>query len=428
MAKRNWFAYTLAFCVTGGFAAGLVGPDNIKAYSFQLPEMISRNRPGVNGHELEPLNAYSKTLGLLREKYHGELPSDLKLTHSAIRGMLKTLDDPYTRFLDPEEFRAMREETGGTFVGIGAQLENEPTKDGFVRINRPLPNTPAAKAGVKRGDMITKVDGKSVVGLTVDKVVKMIRGEEGTPVRLTIKRGEAAPFEVTIVRKAVEFEIVESNIIPNTNVGYVSLAQFNELADVKVAAAIKALERQGQQNDPAKGLQGLVLDLRGNPGGMLDVAIDLCSRFVPERGPVVVIVEGQGREEPRMNKPNLYLKPKYPVVCLINRTSASASEILAGCLQDYKVATLVGTTTFGKGLVQTVLPLDNGTQGAVMITTSKYLTAKGHDINRTRTSRGGVEPDVPVEITEEDFLKNRDTQLDKALEVIRTKNGGVAAR
>jgi carboxyl-terminal processing protease len=220
--------------------------------------------------------------------------------------------------------------------------------------------------------------------------------------------------EVAIVRKPVEFEVVESRM-EEGHIGYISLAQFNELADPKIELAIHDLD--------AKGMKGLVLDLRGNPGGLLDAAIDIGSRFIPPGKSVVVIVEAGGEKDARKTNAHKFLGGKWPLVVLVNGTSASASEIVSGAIKDNKAGTILGTTTFGKGLVQTVVPLEDGS--ACMITTAKYLTPLEKDINRSREQRGGVEPDVVINISEEQFMKGQDVQLQKAVQMLQEKTGYV---
>jgi carboxyl-terminal processing protease len=409
--RKRFFPAFLTVVVAGSFAAGLFEPE-VRARGG-LPELFSSLRAGGNGRELDPINSYNKVMQLVRERYYGETPTPRRMTYTAVRGMLAALDDPYTRFLTPEDYAELRQENHGEFEGIGAQLEGVPTKEGFIRISRPIKGGPAEKAGVQRGDLITKVDGKSVVGMTVDQAVKIIRGRADTTVRLTLQRGAAkTSIEVAIVRKPVEFEVVESRMGAD-KVGYVYLAQFNELADLRLEKAIKEMERDG--------MKALVLDLRGNPGGLLDSAIDISSRFIPANKGVVVIVENGGEKDARQTNKSKYLGGKWPLVVLVNRTSASASEIVAGAIKDNNAGTIVGTTTFGKGLVQTVVPLED--LSACMITTAKYLTPSEKDINRSREQRGGVEPDVVVEISEEQFLANNDVQLKKALELLHEKIG-----
>jgi carboxyl-terminal processing protease len=408
--------FLIAACVAASFVLGLTFPGTLGAQGG-LPERVRAGRADPSGHELDPRVAYNETLSALKEHYYGELPTETKLTYAAVSGMMRAVDDPYTEFLDPDRYRALHDDNEGEFVGIGALLEGRPTKEGYVRIARPLQGTPASRAGILRGDLITKVDGKAVSGLQVDQVVKMIRGQPNTAVRLTVQRpGRPQPIEFKIVRQLVEVEVVQDVEMKEGNIGYLFLQQFNQRADEKIEQAVRDLEGQG--------MKGLIIDLRGNPGGLLPVAEDIVSRFVPPRNNAVIIV-GAGQQESHRCNPRKYLNPKYPIVALINYQSASASEIFAGALKDTSSGVLVGQTTFGKGLVQTVFPRPQD-GSAIKITTHKYLTSKGHDINRTRDHRGGVEPDIAVQITEDDFMHGRDPQLQKAIEILHQRTGFVA--
>ena len=434
MRQQRLFSTLLTAGLLGAFALGLSFPEVLAGVNHGqqiaqggLPESYaSVHLPGGDHSGLEPLGAYYRTLSYLKDRYYGDLDSDAKLTYAAIRGMLRPLDDPYTRFLDPEMYQEMRERNSGEFVGIGAQLEQDLTKDGYVRIHRPLPGTPAAKAGLKPFDVILKVDGVSTQSKDrtddqrqVDKVVKLIRGKADTPVRLTIRRRDAVhPFDVKIIREPVEFEIVESKLLDG-KVGLVWLGEFNELTDTKVDRALTELESQG--------MRALILDLRGNPGGTLDAAQEIGSRFLPSGGKVVIIVEKGGDPEIRKvleQKHNHRFNQaghQIPIVVLVNRTSASASEIVSGAIKDYHAGVIMGTQTYGKGLVQTVVPLRGGS--AIAITTAHYLTPNGNDINRGKDRRGGITPDVVVEATEEDYIKQNDVQLKTALELLQEKIG-----
>ena len=434
MRQQRLFSTLLTAGLLGAFVLGLSFPEVRAGVTHGqqlaqggLPESYaSLHLPPGDHRGLEPLGAYYRTLVYLKDRYSGDLESDSKLTYAAIRGMLRPLDDPYTRFLDPEMYQEMRERNSGEFVGIGAQLEPELTKDGFVRIHKPLTGTPADKAGLKPFDVILKVDGVSTQAKDrgndqrhVDKVVKMIRGKADTPVRLTIRRHALAhPLEVKIIREPVEFEIVESKMLEG-KVGLIWLGEFNELTDTKIDRALTALEAQG--------MRALILDLRGNPGGTLDAAQEVASRFLPSGGKVVIIVEKGGDPETRkvleQKHNHRFNQPGHmiPIVVLVNRTSASASEIVSGAIKDYQAGTIMGTQTYGKGLVQTVVPLRGGS--AIAITTARYLTPKGNDINRGRDRRGGITPDVLVEATEEDYLKQNDVQLKKALDLLHEKIG-----
>lgn len=405
-------AYLLAgTLVAGSFAAGFFEPE-LRAQGG-LPELFVRSRPVGVGKELEPLNAYQRTVNLILERSLTAPPSERRLTFAAIRGLLSTLDDPYTRFLDPAEYAEMRQRNLGEFDGIGAELSTETGRDGFVRIQRTIPGGPAQKAGLRAGDSIVQVNGRAVKGLSVDQVVEIIRGRAGTVVRLKIRSaGSRLLKSFTLKRAPVPIEIVHSRMLEN-GIGYIELDEFNEQTDPMLEAALANLKRHQ--------LKGLVVDLRGNPGGLLEAAIDVSSRFVPPQKAVVVIVEPGQEPDRRTTVGKKYLGGAIPLVVLVNRTSASASEIVSGAIQDNKSGTIVGTTTFGKGLVQTVIPLEYG--AACVITTQKYLTPNGRDINRTRDRRGGIEPDVVVEVTEDEFLARKDPQLLKGIELLKSRLG-----
>ncbi len=409
--RSRVFSLFLTLVMLVGFTFGLFEPE-LRAQGG-LPELLSLLRPSGNGRELQPLNTHKKVLELVKERFYGDVPAETKLTFASIRGMLNRLDDPYTRFLDPEEYADMRLRNQGEFEGIGAELDPQPTRSGLVRISRPMPGGPAERAGIRSGDLILRVNGRSIIGLTVDEVVAAIRGKSGTPLRVMIQTpGRRKPREVVLVRQPVELDVVEHRLV-EPGIGYIFLAEFNEIADQRLERSIRDLEK--------KGMRGLILDLRGNPGGLLDSAVDIASRFIPPRHDVVVIVEPNQEPERRRTIQQKYLAGKWPLVVLVNRTSASASEIVAGAIQDNKAGILLGSTTFGKGLVQTLIPLEGGS--ACAITTQKYLTPSGRDINRSRDQRGGVNPDVQVDISTEQFLKRKDTQLLRAVEVLHEKLG-----
>lgn len=398
--------------VAACFCLGLFFPD-LRGAAAQggLAELHRRAR-GARAPQLEPADVYARVLAELKTHYHGELPPEIELTYGAIRGVLRSLDDPYTRFLDPEEYREMDQDNSGSFVGIGAVLHPEPTPERYIRIIKPYPNTPAANAGIQPGDLITHVDGKSVVGMTVDEVVKRIRGQPNTRVRLTIRRtGVDRPLEFSIVRQPVEYPVVEYEMKPG-GIGYLSIMWFYETTDSRLERAIADLDRQG--------MKALILDLRDNPGGLLKSAVEVASRFVPPGRVITSVVTASGTQRERAIA-SQYLDPRWPIVVLVNRGSASASEIVAAAIQDYGIGTIVGTTTFGKGLVQQIVRLPDGS--ALMVTIAKYLSAKGREINRTPEFRGGVTPDIEVEITEEDYRNRRDSQLERAIALLREKIG-----
>ncbi|MCL6476567.1 MAG: S41 family peptidase [Firmicutes bacterium] len=365
---------------------------------------------------LWPVGLYWDVLSRLRSHYYQPL-NEKQLTYAAIRGMLASLHDPYTRFMDPTEYRSMQEDTRGDFFGIGAQLQE---KEGQIVIYRPIEGSPADKAGIRAGDVIVEVDRKPVAGMRVDDVVKKIRGPRGTKVELTIRRkGEAKLLHISIVRDLITSPVVYSYMEDEKlGIGRIRLEQFNEKCDQLLVQKVRELE--------GKGLRALILDLRYNPGGLLNVAVDVASRFI-DNGVVVLIQEKNGQITKLHAERGRALKP-YPLVVLVNEWSASASEIVAGAIRDNKRGVIIGETTFGKGLVQTIFQLQDSS--AVAITTAKYLTPSGYDLNRkvdpdgNEIRRGGIQPDIVVKQSEEmTDIDDRahDVQLKKAVEYLREK-------
>jgi carboxyl-terminal processing protease len=407
----------LLVLVVAAFLAGVCfpGADELWARTQGLPEAVSP-APASATEALDAWNVYNRVLQELDRRYYGELPTPMKLTYSATRGMLRTLDDPFTRFMDPTEYRRQKDEAEGAFVGIGIYLDEETSPRGYMRVVRVILGGPAAKAGLKAGDRVTHVDGKNVKGLKIENVSKMIRGREGTAVRLNFLRPPALKSHTyRIVRRQVEYPVVEHEMKPD-KIGYVKISMFSGHADAQVEQAVRQLEKQG--------MHGLVIDLRGNPGGTLESAVHIVSRFLPPDNTAVVIVEAGGRRIAAPCDPKKYLKLKKPITVLIDGESASASEILAGAIKDTGTGTVIGETTFGKGLVQSVVELPGG--AAAAITSAKYLTSKGNDINRTRERRGGVEPDIVVHTTDKDRFLGKDPQLERAIEVLRQKSAADA--
>jgi carboxyl-terminal processing protease len=346
-----------------------------------------------------------------REEYLNRSYANKEEAYTAIREMLKTLEDPYTRFMDPEEFKNMQVETSGELTGVGIQIAQDEETKKLVVIS-PMEDTPAFKAGILAKDFITKIDGKSTEGMDVNDAVKLIRGKEGTSVTLTIQRGNQE-IDYPLTRARIEIHPVRYNVqnTPDGKVGYVRLTQFSANAAEEMREAIEDLERQQ--------MTGYILDLRLNPGGLLYSSIEIARMFIND-GAIVSTVNRQG-EDDRQEANHRALTDK-PLVVLVDGGSASASEILSGALQDNKRATLVGTQTFGKGLVQSVRGLGDGSGLAVTI--AKYLTPSGRDINKL-----GIAPDVVLELTEaqrKELQQNRDkvgTQEDpqfaKAVDVLK---------
>ena len=344
--------------------------------------------------------------------------------YKAIRSMLKNLGDPYTRFMDPKEFRDLQVETSGQLIGVGIQLsQNEKTKK--LEVIAPIEDTSASKAGILSKDIITKIDGKSTKGMDVNQAVQLIRGKEGTSVKLTIQRDSRQVLEFNLLRQQIEIHPVEAKYRPKElgGIGYIRLKQFSANAATEMGTAIQKLESQGAT--------GYVLDLRSNPGGLLYGAIDIARMWMDD-GKIVSTVNRQGTGD--VSSANKTAITKKPLVVLVDGGSASASEILSGALQDNKRAQLVGMKTFGKGLVQSVRPLSEGSGMAVTI--AKYFTPSGKDINHA-----GIKPDVEVKLSKtqvQALVKDRtkvataaDPQYAQAIQTLQVaiaRSGGSAQK
>lgn len=349
----------------------------------------------------------------VRNEYLNRNYTNQEEAYKAIREMLKKLEDPYTRFMDPQEFKNMQIDTSGELTGVGIQLaQDEETKK--LMVISPIEDTPAFKAGVLAKDVILKIDGKSTEGMDVNDAVKLIRGEPGTSVKLTVQRGNKQ-IDYQLTRAKIEIHPVryESKNSPNGKVGYIRLTQFSANAAQEMRTAIKELEKQL--------VTGYILDVRSNPGGLLNASVEIARMWIDEGG-IVSTVDRQGETDRQVA--NSRALTDKPLVVLVDGGSASASEILSGALQDDKRATLIGTQTFGKGLVQSVRGLEDGSGLAVTI--AKYLTPSGRDINKQ-----GIAPDVVVELSDaqrKTLQQDRtkigtpdDPQYAKGLEVLQQK-------
>lgn len=319
----------------------------------------------------------------LRNQYLQKSYTTKEEAYKSIREMLKKLEDPYTRFMNPQEFQNMQIDTSGELTGVGIQLTKDEKTDQLVVVS-PIEDTPAFAAGILSKDVIIKIDNKPTQGMGVEDAVKLIRGKPGTSVTLTIKRSNQE-IDYKLTRTKIEIHPVKARVeeTPIGKVGYIRLTQFSSHAGDEMRAAITKLEKDQ--------VKGYVLDLRSNPGGLLYTSVEIARMWIDD-GKIVSTVDRQGEvEQQRANNTALTNKP---LVVLVDGGSASASEILSGALQDHKRAMLVGTKTFGKGLVQSVRPLGDGSGLAVTI--AKYLTPSGRDINKH-----GIEPDIAAGLTDE---------------------------
>jgi carboxyl-terminal processing protease len=325
---------------------------------------------------LDELRTFTEVFSRIKTDYV-EPVSDKKLLDDAVQGMLAGLD-PHSAYLDADSFKDMRVETEGQFGGLGIEVTME---NGFVKVVSPIEDTPAARAGVKTGDLIIRLDEKAVKGLSLTDAVRMMRGKPGTDITLTIVReGASKPLKITVTRAVIKIQSVKSRML-EPGYGYVRITQFQAGTDKSLVDAVKKLEKENKGN-----LRGLVLDLRNNPGGVLNAAVGVSDAFL-DKG-LIVYTEGRVPD----SKMRLSATPGdvingAPMVVLVNGGSASASEIVAGALQDNKRAVIMGTKTFGKGSVQTIIPISNG--GALKITTARYYTPSGRSIQAL-----GIVPDI----------------------------------
>lgn len=334
-----------------------------------------------------------RALQVVKSRYVEDIPVET-LVAGSIKGMVGSLNDPHSVYMDPKMFKEFMIETEGYFGGVGIVIG---TKNKELIVVAPIEGTPGEQAGIKSGDVIVKIDGQETNDLALDEAVSKIRGPEGSKVVLTIKRNEEFK-DYTLTRSNIQIKTVAGKMLDN-NIGYIRLSMFNESTGNDFIHKLQELEGQG--------MKALVLDLRDNPGGLLDESVKVAGQFVP-KGPIVSVVTRDGRREVHSSS---LVQPKYPLAILINGGSASASEIVAGAAQDTGVGTLIGTKTYGKGSVQTMIRLDEG--AAIKLTVAKYLTPSDRSINGV-----GIEPDVKVESSE---TQNKDVQLDKALEVLKSK-------
>jgi carboxyl-terminal processing protease len=346
------------------------------------------------------LNLFGDVFERVRADYV-EKPDDAKLVESAINGMLAGLD-PHSSYMEPKAFRDMQVQTRGEFGGLGIEVTME---DGLIKVVAPIDETPAAKAGVMANDIITKLDDEQVQGLTLNQAVEKMRGPVNTKIKLTIiRKGQDKPTEVSITRDIIRVRSVRTRK-EGDDVGYIRVTQFNEQTTEGIKKAMADFAAQ----IPADKLRGFVLDLRNNPGGLLDQAISVSDAFL-ERGEIVSTRGRNAEETQRFNARAGDLAKNKPVIVLINGGSASASEIVAGALQDHKRATVIGTRSFGKGSVQTIIPLGAG-NGALRLTTARYFTPSGKSIQAK-----GITPDIEVLQDVPEELKARtDTKGESSL-------------
>ncbi len=371
--------YLIAIIIGLGLGLGIGLSTRINAQTVEVPRNPMQSIPS------EDIQRFATAIAEIKQFYIDPV-SDDSLFNNAIRGMLSNLD-PHSAYLDANDLRDLQTVTTGQFGGIGVEVMPE---NGFIRVISPLDDTPASRAGIKPGDLIVRIDNKLVKDMTMEQAINMIRGPKGSKISLTIlRKGEGKPKQMTLTREAIKVETVKYRLLDN-GYGYVRVSFFQATAKPELDKAIKAMQKQA-----GAPLKGLILDLRNNPGGLLDSAIEVSDEFLDAdklgANKLIVYTKGRipGADIQAKAVTNGDVLNGAPMVVLINGGSASASEIVAGALQDHKRAIIMGTKSFGKGSVQTVIPLDNKT--AIKLTTALYYTPSGRSIQAK-----GIEPDVVV--------------------------------
>lgn len=402
IAKINYkiiIAFAIVLIFAGGFYFGKINNENHSplAYSQQAHKLIlSKNKK-----DSFDFNLYWEVWNIIKQNhFKKKLLSNKDLFYGSLRGLAESTNDPYTLFLDPKETKEFYDDLSGTFEGIGAEVG---MKNDVVTIIAPLDGTPAQKAGLRSGDKIYAIDGESSLGLTLYQAVKKIRGEKGTKVTLTVIRGDEKPQDINIIRELIFVKSVKTKIRKD-GVYVIKISSFNDDTQKLFDQAVKyALLHQPK---------GIVLDLRDDPGGYLNMAVSVASEWI-SAGPIVAEQFGENKrdEYPSNGRANL---EGFKTVVLINQGSASASEIVAGALRDYKKAILIGEKSFGKGSVQTLKSLSDGS--TIKVTIAKWLTPNGELIDKK-----GLKPDIEVDLTKEDVDNNRDPQMDRAVKEILKK-------
>ncbi len=401
--NKNVFGLTLFFLI--GLAVGIYGsnwsPASDKPASLAYSEEAMRSALGVDPRSDIDFDVYFEVWDKLKSNYvDTNQLSDQELFYGSLRGLAEATKDPYTIFMDPEETKEFSDDLAGVFEGIGAEIG---LRKDIPTVIAPLEGMPAQKAGLRAGDKIYAVDDEPTIGLSLNEIIKKIRGPKDTSVKLTIIRNDEKPTDITIVRSVIVTKSVKTEL-RSDGIYVIKISNFNDDTLQLFNEAVNEIV--------AKKPRGLILDLRNNPGGYLDTAVALASEWVKE-GPIVAEQFNNNRrnEYPARGQARLN---GLPTIVLVNGGSASASEILAGALRDYKLAQIVGERTYGKGSVQSLNDLSSG--GTLKITVAKWLTPAGDDINDK-----GLEPDVKVEMTIDDLDNSRDPQLNKALEILKAK-------
>ncbi|MBI4272857.1 S41 family peptidase [Candidatus Uhrbacteria bacterium] len=403
--KQYFVFYGVVFLIGGGFFGGFyLGMYSEKQDKPATSYGAVKNRESAIPKYLSKdvdFRLFWDVWSRVRSDYIDKNTPDTKLFYGALEGIVGALDDPYSTFLTPESSEKFHESLSGSFQGIGAEIG---IKKNQLLIITPLPETPAEKAGLRALDKILAIDKKNTSGMTLEEAVTRIRGKKGTTVVLTTYRdGDEKEKDISITRDTIEVKSVTWKIVDGTDLGYIKVSNFNEDTDSRFRDAVTFML--------SKRVKGLILDLRNNPGGFLDTSIEMAGYWIDGQ---TVVIEKYDHEEKELKAHRSAKLQGMPTIVLVNEGSASASEIVSGALQDYGAATVVGKKTFGKGSVQDVKPLRDGS--SIKLTIAKWLTPKRRSINEE-----GIKPDIEVEITEKDYESAKDPQLQKAKELLVTE-------
>lgn len=362
---------------------------------LSIADVHAAKKDDENANTYELLNLFGEVMERAKLNYVEEV-SDKKLIESAINGMLTSLD-PHSSYLDAESFNYMNEQTKGKFGGLGIEVTMD---NGLVKVVSPIDDTPAAKAGIKAGDYITHINGETVVGMSLNDAVSKMRGKVGEKVKLSIRRVNSKPIELTIKRQEIKIQSVKSEI-KDDSIAYIRISSFTEDVDDAVNKAITDAKKKLKNK-----LLGIVIDVRNNPGGLLDQAVDVSDLFL-EKGEIVSTRSRNESDTVKFMANEGDVAKGLPIVVMINEGSASASEILAGALQDHHRAIILGERSFGKGSVQTVIPLRD--YGAMRLTTARYYTPSGRSIQAK-----GIEPDIEVKPAKVEELESYALNISEA--------------
>lgn len=413
--SMKWMKKTAVCLMIAALAVGTVacGPVRMIADNLDRKEdTTDRNRNGIETLDDssvigEETNEKLETIQEFIDKNFYFEDDEQALQEGIIRGYMEGLDDPYSVYYTPEEYASFMEDTNGEYVGVGVQVSQD-VETMVITVVKVF-DGPAKEAGIKKEDVITKVNGEDISEQDIDTVVDKIKGEEGTDVTITVYRSsDKQEHDFTMPRRKVENPTVEYKMLEN-NIGYISVSSFYEVTGEQFIAAVEDME--------GRGMEGLIVDLRDNGGGLLGIAVDMLDYMLPS-GKIVYTEDKDGNVTSEYNSDDENYFDK-PLVVLVNGYSASASEIFAGAIKDYGIGTLVGETTFGKGIVQRMFPMEDGS--AVKLTIAKYFTPNGNDIHEV-----GIEPDVEVELDAEAYEDSDgedDNQLEEAIKIILEKLG-----